>query len=680
MYLCSTPINLDSVRKQLDKDSSDDHNNDVVSIELVELHLPSLPQLPPYYHTTKNIPPHLMPTLMEAFQMSSSNFSDIITNLKPDLLIYDGFQPWFAKIASSLNIHSVLFATTGSTAFSFYHHHYTNKTYDSFPFPAIFLTEYEKRDLIAQAGSIKVEDIDEGFAYGILKLSCEIVLIKSCRGIEGKYMDYLSTLCDRKIVPTGPLITTNGEKNQEGGNYSEIMVWLSKKSQFSTLYISFGSENYLSKEQMKELAKGLELSGVNFIWVVRSPIGSEISIEEILSEELLDKINQKGLVLQGWAPQAEILAHSSVGGFISHCGWSSIMESVYFGVPVVAVPLKFDQPVNCRMAVEAGVGVEVMRDENGMFDGNGVAKAINEVILEESGEKRRCKAREMSKKMKMEEEEAFCEVAEELSRISFQTEKSSFSDIINNLKPDLVIYDAFQPCFITRNKLASEFVLLKTSRGLEGKYIDYVSTVRQKRMLTVGPLVTGVCENAKENNSEIDEIGKGLELCDVNFIWVVRFPVEEKTITIEDALPEGFLERVKNRGKIVSGWAPQASILAHDNTSAFISHCGSSSLMESMYFGVPIIAMPMKLAMFVDARMLVEAGAYVEVPRKENDLYYEGEEIAKVINKVIMEESGEGLRRRAQELSEEMRMEEDQEMDETAEQLWQLCLKNKLKE
>ncbi|KAK6122622.1 hypothetical protein DH2020_043637 [Rehmannia glutinosa] len=366
-----------------------------------------------------------MPTLMEAFQMSSSNFSDIITNLKPDLLIYDGFQPWSAKIASSQNIPSVLFATTGSTAFSFYHHHHTNKTYDNFPFPAIFLTEYEKRDLIAQAGSIIVEDIDEGFAYGILKLSSEIVLIKSCRGIEGKYMDYLSTLCDRKIVPTGPLITTNGEKNQESGNYSEVMDWLSQKSQFSTLYISFGSENYLSKEQMQELAKGLELSGVNFIWVVRSPIGSEISIEETLSQELLDKIKQKGLVLQGWAPQAEILAHSSVGGFMSHCGWSSITECVYFGVPVVAAPLKFDQPVNCRMAVEAGVGVEVMRDENGMFDGNGVAKAINEVILEESGEKLRFKAREMSKKMKMEEEEAFCEVAEELSRICVKKISSS---------------------------------------------------------------------------------------------------------------------------------------------------------------------------------------------------------------------------------------------------------------
>ncbi|KAK6122958.1 hypothetical protein DH2020_043302 [Rehmannia glutinosa] len=410
-------INLDSVRKNLNKDSSDDNNIDI-SIELVELHLPSLPQLPPHYHTTKNTPPHLMPTLMEAFQMSSSNFSDIITNLKPDLLIYDILQPWSAKIASSQGIPCVHFSTSGSTAYSFSHHLSTHKNQDTFPYyPAISLREYEKRDLITQGESVKVKDMEEeeNFLFGSLQLSNEIVLIKSCRGIEGKYMDYLSTLCHRKIVPTGPLITH--ANYQESGEYSEIMDWLSQKSKFSTLYISFGSENYLSKEQMQEMAKGLELSGVNFIWVVRSPIGSEISIEETLSEELLDKIKQKGIIVRKWAPQAEILAYSSVGGFMSHCGWSSITESLYFGVPVLAVPLKFDQPVNCRMAVETGVGVEVMRDENGRFDGNGVAKAINEVIFEESGGKLRWKAREFSKKMKMEDEDAFYEVAEELSRI-----------------------------------------------------------------------------------------------------------------------------------------------------------------------------------------------------------------------------------------------------------------------
>ncbi|GFQ04489.1 beta-d-glucosyl crocetin beta-1 6-glucosyltransferase [Phtheirospermum japonicum] len=406
IYFCSTSINLDSVRKSLNE-------------QLVELHLPSLPELPPHYHTTKNIPPHLMPTLMQAFQMSSPNFSDIIADLKPDLLIYDGFQPWSVKIASSLNIPSVLFATSASASLSFFHHQYTHKSFDTYPYPEIFLREHEKRDLLGLGGSIEVKDTDEGLVFGIFELSRDIVLIKSCRGIENKYMNYLSDLCGRKIVPTGPLIT-NANNNQQSVASLKIMDWLNKKSPFSTLYISFGSENYLSGEQMREIAKGLELSHVNFIWIVRSPVGSDInSVDENLPREFLDSASRtnRGMVLREWAPQAEILAHPSVGGFMSHCGWSSVTESVYFGVPILGAPLKLDQPANCRAAVEAGVCVEVMRGESGEFDGEEVAKAISEVILSESGKRFRFKARELSKEMKMEEEDGFCEVTEELRRV-----------------------------------------------------------------------------------------------------------------------------------------------------------------------------------------------------------------------------------------------------------------------
>ncbi|KAL0368264.1 UNVERIFIED_CONTAM: UDP-glucosyltransferase 29 [Sesamum calycinum] len=357
-----------------------------------------------------------MPTLMHAFQLSASTFSDIITRLKPDLLIYDGFQPWSAKLASSQGIPAVYFALMGSIAFSFFHHLFTHKSSDSFPYPAICLHEYEKRDLIAEEASIKVQDVDEGFAFGVFELSCDIVLIKSCcMGVERKYIDYLSTLCKRRIVPVGPLVQENAVDHETD---SWIMHWLSKKSKSSTLYISFGSENYFSEDQIQEIAKGLELSKVNFIWVVRSPVGSDhVDVEEALPEGFVDRVRERGVLVQEWAPQAAILASPAVAGFMSHCGWSSITESVYFGVPVVAVPLKLDQPVNSRLVVEAGFGVEVGRDEEGKFAGEGVGRAIDEVMLGESGERLRKRVRELSEKIKVEEEVRFCVVVEELSRI-----------------------------------------------------------------------------------------------------------------------------------------------------------------------------------------------------------------------------------------------------------------------
>ncbi|KAL8486232.1 hypothetical protein ACS0TY_023078 [Phlomoides rotata] len=108
------------------------------------------------------------------------------------------FQPWSAKIASSLGIPSVHFSTFGSSSMSFFHHMFTHKTFDTFPSPAIRLTEHERRDVMADGESIEIEDMDEGISFGIYNLSCDIVLIKSCRGIEGKYMDHLSTLCNKK--------------------------------------------------------------------------------------------------------------------------------------------------------------------------------------------------------------------------------------------------------------------------------------------------------------------------------------------------------------------------------------------------------------------------------------------------------------------------------------------------
>ncbi|KAK6130451.1 hypothetical protein DH2020_035861 [Rehmannia glutinosa] len=408
IFFCSTPINLSSINEALTKTSSSG-----VSIHQVELHLPSSPELPPHYHTTKNVPPHLMPKLQQAFQKSQSSFTNIITSLKPDMLIYDVFQPWSAKIASSLGIPAVHFATSGATPYSFYYHHITYKN-STFPYDAIYFRDYERKAMQAMDFSALR---DENNQDSMFSQSCEIVLMKTCRGIEGKYIDYLSVLCKKKLVPVGPLIT---QDESEGNNHSEIMEWLGKKKQFSTIFISFGSENYLSKDQMEEIAKGLEICNVNFIWVIRFPLGEIVSIEEALPKGFLENVKDRGMILQGWAPQAKILGHPSIGGFVSHCGMSSIIESIYFGVPVIAMPLKLDQPLNARLLVEAGVAVEVIRGGNGDLRSEEVVNAINKVVVEKTGEEMRLKVAELSEKMKNEEEYAINEAAEELRRLCME--------------------------------------------------------------------------------------------------------------------------------------------------------------------------------------------------------------------------------------------------------------------
>ncbi|KAI7997041.1 Beta-D-glucosyl crocetin beta-1,6-glucosyltransferase [Camellia lanceoleosa] len=119
VYLCSTAVNLSCIKRRLTE-------NDADSIQLVELPVPTLPGLPPNCHTTKNLPPHLMPTLKKAFDWSSHNFSKILKTLKPDLLIYDTIQPWAPIIASKHDIPAVVFISTSATMTSYMFDRYNN--------------------------------------------------------------------------------------------------------------------------------------------------------------------------------------------------------------------------------------------------------------------------------------------------------------------------------------------------------------------------------------------------------------------------------------------------------------------------------------------------------------------------------------------------------------------------
>ncbi|KAK4477913.1 hypothetical protein RD792_017178 [Penstemon davidsonii] len=401
MYLCSTPINLDSIKK--------DQSNYSSSIELIELQIPESDELPQELHTTKNLPPNLLPILLQTFQKSSSSFKDIINSLKPDLLIYDFFQPWAPKIALSKGIPSVNFTTTGATACSFYHHLYSNGASSDFISQAIYILDEEKIDFRAHLEA-NIKDADKDFAFGNFTMSSDIVLIKCCKEVEAKYIDYLSILSKKRIIPTGPLIADSNDQEE----HSYIIDWLNGKNHRSTVYISFGSEYFLSKEQIEEIAKGLEICDVNFIWIIRFPSNEKlINKEDALPKGFIERVKDRGLVLFKWAPQTKILGHLSAGGFVSHCGWSSINESMYFGVPVIGMPMKSEQPINARLMVEVGVGVEVVRERNGLYLGEEIAKAIDKAFCEGL----RYRAKDLSEKIKEKEEQEVDEVAEQLMKL-----------------------------------------------------------------------------------------------------------------------------------------------------------------------------------------------------------------------------------------------------------------------
>ncbi|CAN1258451.1 UDP-glucosyltransferase 29 [Linum perenne] len=213
----------------------------------------------------------------------------------------------------------------------------------------------------------------------------------------------------KRIIPVGPLVVIN-DKHELGND--EITNWLDAKEKSSVVFVSFGTEFFPSTELIDEIAHGLELSGANFIWVLRFPVGDE---EKLLPEGFTERIGNRGMILD-WAPQATILNHESVGGFVSHCGWSSVMEAMKCGVPIIAMPMQLDQPLNSRLVEELKIGVEVKRDGNGKVERGEMAEVIKEVLKGRNGGVRR-NVKELSELIEKKGDAEIGEVVKELLKL-----------------------------------------------------------------------------------------------------------------------------------------------------------------------------------------------------------------------------------------------------------------------
>ncbi|XP_048447808.1 beta-D-glucosyl crocetin beta-1,6-glucosyltransferase-like [Pyrus x bretschneideri] len=431
IFFCSTPVILNSVKPKL----PERYNH---CIEFVELHLPHdvFPELAPHYHTTNGLPPHLMPTLKKALQMASPYFSNILKTLNPDFLIYDFVVPWALSLGLDQNIPTIQFFIFSAVSVSFLFHRLFKGPSVRFPFPAIYLRDYEIskfNSMMPPASSNdnrkddRVPPLQSPITTG---RSCDLILLKTFREIEGKYVDYLYELMDSKILLLGPLLhdpTKDQEDKDEETDH--IIKWLNKRETSSVVYISFGSEYFLSKEEIEEIAHGLELSKVSFIWVVRFPMEEKITrAEEVLLKGFVERVGERGMIVEGWASQTKILQNSSVGGFLSHCGWSSVLESMKFGVPIIAMPMHLDQPYNARLVEELGVGVEVKKTgRGGGLQREEVAKVIKDVMENNIGEVVRRKAMELRDNIGKREDREIEGLVDELVQLRIRTGKESIN-------------------------------------------------------------------------------------------------------------------------------------------------------------------------------------------------------------------------------------------------------------
>ncbi|KAF5448480.1 hypothetical protein F2P56_029014 [Juglans regia] len=220
------------------------------------------------------------------------------------------------------------------------------------------------------------------------------IVVNTFDALEHEGLDALSSLFP-PVYSIGPLhlllsqIPQNNSKlNNIGSNLwkneADCLEWLNSKEPNSVIYVNFGSITVLTPPQMVEFACGLANSKKAFLWVIRPDMVKGDSV--IVPHEFLSETKDRGIVQVSWCPQEDVLSHPSIGGFLTHCGWNSMIESMCAGVPVLCWPFFADQQTNCRLAcVEWGIGMEidcnVKRDE--------VEKLVRELMEGKKGKEMR---------------------------------------------------------------------------------------------------------------------------------------------------------------------------------------------------------------------------------------------------------------------------------------------------
>ncbi|KAL2509288.1 UDP-glycosyltransferase 73C1 [Forsythia ovata] len=182
-------------------------------------------------------------------------------------------------------------------------------------------------------------------------------------------------------------------------------------------------------------------------------------------------------------------------------------------------------------------------------------------------------------------------------------------------------------------------VVANTFEELEPEYLKEYIKVKGKKVWCIGPV--SLCNkeeldkaergnkasidedfctkwlDSKESNSvlyvclgsltrlataQLIELGLGLEASNRPFVWVIRNISDEFQAWFVE---EKFVERIKGRGLLIHGWAPQVLILSHPAIGGFITHCGWNSTLEGICAGVPMITWPIFAEQFCNEKFIV---------------------------------------------------------------------------
>ncbi|XP_062186440.1 UDP-glycosyltransferase 91C1-like [Phragmites australis] len=395
-------------------------------IRVVMLELPEVNGLPEGAECTADVPLEKVELLKKAFDGLAAPFAGLVAEAcagsssdtagflrKPDWIVLDFAQNWIWPIAEEHKIECAVLLIFPAAILAYVGPKHENeahprRTTEEFmaqpswiPFPSTISYRRHEADAIAaifRPNASGVSDVDR--FWQLQRPRCRLIIHRSCPEAEPRLFPLLTELFGKPVVPAGLLLPNDIDNDSvltTDQSFLGIMQWLDEQPRRSVIYVALGSEAPVTADHVRELAHGLDLSGVRFLWALRQPVGH---VGAVLPDGFEARVTGRGVVRARWVPQVRVLAHGAVGAFLTHCGWGSTVESLFrFGHPLVMLPFITDQGLIAREMTARRVGVEVPRnDDDGSFRRDDVAAAVRRVMAEgEESEAFERNARELQK-------------------------------------------------------------------------------------------------------------------------------------------------------------------------------------------------------------------------------------------------------------------------------------------
>ncbi|KAM3346381.1 hypothetical protein ACQJBY_020753 [Aegilops geniculata] len=351
---------------------------------------------------------HFIPRYLDLLRRYNKRLHDFLSSMRPHAMVVDSLSSEAVVVAKRLGI----------------------PCYNLFTSSASILAAFSQLPMLLPLGGASFGELEDSplELFGLPPMPASHLLAEMLEDPESEtYKATMGSLCwmmeangtlvntfesleargvaalrDPRCVPgqvlppvycVGPFVGAIAEAKER----HECLVWLDGQPDRSVVFLCFGSigaESH-SKEQLREIAIGLEKSGHRFLWVVRAPVrdmekpfnpSADPDLDALLPDGFMERTSGRGLVVKLWAPQLDVLRHRATGAFVTHCGWNSVLESVTAGVPMLCWPLYAEQKMNrIFMVGDMGIAVEMVGWQQGLVKAGEVEDKVRLVMESEEG-------------------------------------------------------------------------------------------------------------------------------------------------------------------------------------------------------------------------------------------------------------------------------------------------------